>query len=60
MLDYEISGYIVYWRRLFAGKIVRRCREFDTEEEAVNFVKDCRIDWVEYRIEQRRTAIIDF
>jgi hypothetical protein len=60
MLDYEIKGYIVYWKKEIYGKIVNRCREFGTEEEAVEFVKGYRLGWVEYRIEQRRTAIIDF
>lgn len=60
MLDYEISGYIVWYRRWAFGKLKRFCREFDTEEQAVDFVKEHRTDWVEYRIEQRRTAIIDF
>lgn len=60
MLDYEISGYIVYWKRPFMGKIVNRSKKFDTEEQAISFVKDFRSEWVEYRIEQRRNAIIDF
>ena len=60
MLDYEIAGYIVHWRKVYYGKLVRRCKEFGTEEEAVDFVKENRSTWVEYRIEQRRYGVIDF
>ena len=60
MLDYEISGYRVYWKRPYLGKIVRRSREFGSEDEAIEFVKEHRSVWLEYRIEQHRNAIIDF
>ena len=60
MLDYEITGYTVCWRRYFGDKIKKFSRKFDTEEEAVEFVKEHRANWLEYWIEQRRAAIIDF
>ena len=60
MLDYEIAGYTVYYRRWAFGKLKRCCRGFDTEEQAVDFVKEHRSNWEEYQIEQRRRAIIDF
>ena len=60
MLDYDISGYVVWWKKEYYGKIRTRCREFDTEEEAIEFVKGYRLGWVSYRIEQRRNAVIDF
>lgn len=60
MLDYEISGYIVHYRRDYFGRLKRCSREFVTEEEAVEFVKEHRSNWEEYRIEQRRSAVIDF
>ena len=61
MLDYEITGYVVSWRRYFLdNKIIKRSRKFDTEEEAIEFVKEYRAEWLEYWVEQRRVAIIDF
>lgn len=60
MLDYEITGYVVNWRRDFCGKIIKRSRKFDTEEEVIEFVKEYRAEWLEYWIEQRRMAVIDF
>lgn len=60
MLDYEITGYVVNWRKHFCGKIIKRSRRFDTEEEAIEFVKEYRVSWLEYWVEQRRVAIIDF
>ena len=60
MLDYEITGYVVEWRRHSIDKIRKFSRKFDTEEEAIEFAKEHRANWLEYRIEQRRVAIIDF
>jgi hypothetical protein len=60
MLDYEIAGYVVYWKKQYNGKIVRRSRKFDNEDEAIEFVKGYRLGWIGYSIEQRRNAIIDF
>jgi hypothetical protein len=60
MLDYEISYYKVLYRRWAFGKLKRCSRSFDTEEDAVEFVKEHRTEWQEYRIEQVRSAIIDF
>lgn len=59
MLDYEIKGYVVYWVK--AGAVAEFYRQFDTEEQAVTFIKENRTNkWVTYRIEQVRYAIIDF
>ena len=60
MLDYEITGYVVIWRRYFIDNIKKFSRKFYTEEEAVEFIKEHRANWIEYRMEQLRTAIIDF
>lgn len=60
MLDYEIAGYVVIWRRYFIDKIKKFSRKFNTEEEAIKFIKEYRANWIEYRLEQLRTAIIDF
>lgn len=62
MLDYEIKGYKVWWKRKnLNGKIVRLYNTFDTEEKAIEFVKTTRhLGWLEYGIEQIRIAIIDF
>ena len=60
MLDYEITGYVVNWRRYFCDKIKKFSRKFETEEEAVEFIKEYRANWLEYWMEQRRVAIIDF
>ena len=57
MLDYEIEGYTVYWKRMFGGRLKRYCHEFDTEDDAINFVIEHRKDWVEWRLVQTRVAI---
>lgn len=60
MLDYVIQGYVVeYYRK---NAICWSSASFDTEEEAVEFIKDCRDrrNWQEYRLAQIRHAIIDF
>lgn len=58
MLDYEIQGYLVYF--CINGAVCEFNRGFGTEEEAINFIKENRHKWTEYRIEQTRVAIIDF
>ena len=60
MLDYEIVCYVVRYRRYAFGRLKMCSRSFDTEDDAVNFVKEFRANWEEYSIEQRRAAIIDF
>ena len=60
MLDYEIMEYVVVWRIYGINKIQKFTRKFDTEEESIEFVKEHRANWLEFRIEQRRVAIIDF
>ena len=59
-IDYEVSGYKVSWVRPFCGKSVKRSRKFDTEDDAVDFIQEHRSDWESYKLEQIRTAIIDF
>lgn len=61
MLDYEIIGYRVWWKRKnLNGKIVKMSNTYDTEERAIEHIKCCRHSWIEYGIEQIRIAIIDF
>ncbi len=58
MLDYEISGYEVYFRKNYYGRVVHRRRHFDTEDDAVNFIIDQRSNWVDFTLTQIRTAIL--
>ena len=65
MLDYEIKCYDVSYVKEFTDhfghKILKRYHKIlYTEEDAVAFVKENRALWKEYRIEQRRCAVIDF
>lgn len=60
MLDYEVSHYTVHYVRPFAGKYIKRSRKFLNEEEAAEFIKEHRHNWTWYKLEQTRTAIIDF
>ena len=58
MLDYEILGYeVFYWR---AGSCSETSARFGTEEEAIDFIKECRTKWRKYRLVKTATAIIDF
>lgn len=57
-LDYETAGYeVFYWR-------INGCSEssarFDTEEEAIEFIKESRHKWRKYRLVKTLSAIIDF
>lgn len=57
MLDYEIKGYTVYWEEV--GSVTEFSREFDAEEAAIAFIKENITKWwMNWRIEQRRIAII--
>ena len=58
MLDYEIIGYKVEY--IFIGSWCTLECNFDTEEEAVEFVKNSRKHFKCYRLIQTRSAIIDF
>ena len=58
MLDYEIKGYEVYYFRKNGCSYASV--KFDTEEEAVNFIKEERHKWTEYRLEKIQIAVIDF
>lgn len=58
MLDYEIIKYRVEYLRFTS------CSEstvtFDTEKEAVEFIKENRNKWKNYRLIKIESAIIDF
>lgn len=60
MLDYEIKHYIVFWKREFAGRVIKSSRKFDTEEEATNFIFEHSFNWIDYRIEKHSTAILSW
>ena len=57
-MDYEIQCYEVeYFRKNNCG----RCTvSFSTEEEAIDFIKESRNGWYEYKLIKIQTAIIDF
>ena len=58
MLDYEIKGYTVeYYHKNSVGWSTS---SFGTEEEAIEFIKQSRSRWYEYRLIQKRYAIIYF
>lgn len=58
MLDYEINGYIVEYHRI--GSASSSTSRFDTEEDAVAFIKETRHRWDKYSLIKIQTAIIDF
>lgn len=58
MLDYEIDGYTVEFHRI--GSVSDSEAHFDTEEEAMKYIKDSRHRWDKFILIQHRTAIIDF
>ena len=60
MLDYTIDKYIVeYLSKHSAGYTEV---SFGTEEDAIEFIKDCRDrrGWTEYKLTKISNAIIDF
>lgn len=58
MLDYEIIEYeVFYWRNNSCSETSTR---FGTEEEAIDFIKECRNKWRKYRLVKTQVAIIDF
>lgn len=58
MLDYEIIGYKVVYRR--KGEPSTTACSFGTEKSAIEFVKESRDKWAEYQIVKTQAAIIDF
>lgn len=58
MLDYEIIGYEVEYHRV--GACSSTSVKFNTEEEAIDFIKECRNRWDEYRLIKTQTAVIEF
>ena len=57
-IDYEVNGYTVEYHRI--GACTDSASHFDTEEEAVEFIKDCRHRWDRFTLIQYRVALIDF
>ena len=58
MLDYEILSYKVQY--LIDGAPNSSDRLFETEESAIEFIKDNRSKWKCYRLVKCQMAIIDF
>ena len=58
MLDYEINGYTVEYHKI--GAACNFVAHFDTEDEAIEYIKDNRHKWDNYILIQYRTAVIDF
>ena len=58
MLDYEGIKYTVEFTRI--GAVCFSCRVFDTEEEAISFIKKHREEWSRYCLVKSSWAIIDF
>ncbi len=57
MLDYEVYYYNVQW---WADDCFISELHFDTEENAVEFIKTNRDKWSDYRLLKIQKAIIDF
>lgn len=58
MLDYEIINYeVFFWRNNACSESSVR---FGTEEEAIDYIKECRSKWRKYRLVKTQAAIIDF
>ena len=58
MLDYEIEKYTVEYLR--KNGISSSTTSFYTEEEAIEFIKESRSRWTEYKLTKISHAIIDF
>jgi hypothetical protein len=54
MVDYEIDGYTVEFHR--RGSVSASNAHFDTEEEALEFIHDCRHRWDWFKLIQFRVA----
>lgn len=58
MLDYEGIYYTVdYWEE---ACVLYKTRQFDTEEDCIEFIKNNRNKWKEYRLIKHTYAVIDF
>ena len=57
-VDYEIMKYSVEYRNFDSYRW--RINLFDTEDEAITFIKENRRRWSEYRMVKTQYAIIDF
>ena len=58
MLDYEITKYrVTYARFTYCSKSTT---SFNTEEEAIEFIKENRHKWKSYSLIKILSAIIDF
>lgn len=58
MLDYEIDRYTVEFHRI--GSAGSSSVSFDTEDEAIEFIKETRHRWDRYSLIKIQHAIIDF
>ncbi len=58
MLDYEIEKYTVEYHRKNA--VGWSTTSFGTEKEAIDFIKESRSRWSEYKLTKISNAIIDF
>ena len=58
MLDYEIIRYEVEYHRI--GSCSTSSAYWDTEEAAIDFIKDCRHKWDRYKLIKIQAAVIDF
>ena len=58
MLDYEIIDYEVLYLRKESCSDARV--RFETEEEAINFIKENRNKWCKYKLVKTEVGIIDF
>lgn len=54
MVDYEIAGYTVEYHR--KGSVSDSAAHFDTEEEALEYIQDCRHRWEWFKLIQYRVA----
>lgn len=58
MIDYEIKEYEVeFLRKNYCSSSTVK---FNTEEEAIEFIKENRWRWTNYKLIKIQTAIIDF
>lgn len=58
MLDYTVDRYVVEFLRKGDAGHSSVC--FCEEEQAVQYIKDSRRRWVEYRLIKISNAVIDF
>lgn len=54
MVDYEIDGYEVEFHR--TGSVCDSSAGFDTEEDAVEFIRACHHKWDWFKLIQTRVA----